>query len=145
MKVSRILNQTLEQIIALYLTKYLIFIVLGVSRESTKVEISKSYRQLARKFHPDMHKTAEAKEEAVESFRKIANALASHWILHIKIKVIVFQSRITSRIVFFTDTKFSKMKNLVPITISCWIIQIKFIVITIDIIEDVWHLVSMFE
>ncbi|XP_052864260.1 dnaJ homolog subfamily C member 25 homolog [Anopheles cruzii] len=48
--------------------------LLGVNRESTKHEIAKSYRQLARKFHPDLHHGAEQKQVAEESFKKIATA-----------------------------------------------------------------------
>ncbi|XP_053669605.1 dnaJ homolog subfamily C member 25 homolog [Anopheles marshallii] len=48
--------------------------LLGVTRESTKQEIAKSYRQLARKYHPDLHHGAEAKQVAEESFKKIATA-----------------------------------------------------------------------
>uniref|UniRef100_A0A646QDM1 DnaJ subfamily C member 25 n=1 Tax=Hemiscolopendra marginata TaxID=943146 RepID=A0A646QDM1_9MYRI len=48
--------------------------VLGVEREATKAEIARNYRQLARKFHPDMHKTADAKKKAEEKFKLIATA-----------------------------------------------------------------------
>ncbi|XP_015784580.1 dnaJ homolog subfamily C member 25 homolog [Tetranychus urticae] len=48
--------------------------VLNVTRESTKEEITKAYRKLARKHHPDVHKTAEAKAEASEKFTKLAAA-----------------------------------------------------------------------
>ncbi|CAH1997085.1 unnamed protein product [Acanthoscelides obtectus] len=48
--------------------------VLNVTRSSTKGEISKSYRQLARRFHPDLHRSPEAKEQAAEQFKIIANA-----------------------------------------------------------------------
>ncbi|GFR71887.1 DnaJ homolog subfamily C member 25 homolog [Elysia marginata] len=37
-------------------------------------EITKAYRKLAKKWHPDMHKKAKAKEEANQMFLKIANA-----------------------------------------------------------------------
>lgn len=43
--------------------------VLGVQREATPDEIKRSYRQLARKYHPDLHpgdKTAEAKFKEVQ-------------------------------------------------------------------------------
>ncbi|KAF5275873.1 hypothetical protein FQR65_LT04112 [Abscondita terminalis] len=48
--------------------------VLGVSREAAKNEIAKNYRQLARKYHPDLHRDPEAKAEAEEKFKIIANA-----------------------------------------------------------------------
>ncbi|KAF9821116.1 hypothetical protein SFRURICE_001051 [Spodoptera frugiperda] len=48
--------------------------VLGVTREATKNEIAKSYRQLAKKFHPDLHRTPETKKEAEEKFKEIATA-----------------------------------------------------------------------
>ncbi|KAJ8299356.1 hypothetical protein KUTeg_023416 [Tegillarca granosa] len=48
--------------------------ILDVTRDSTKTEITKAYRKFARKWHPDMHKGQEKKEEATEMFRKIANA-----------------------------------------------------------------------
>ncbi|CAG4929031.1 unnamed protein product [Colias eurytheme] len=48
--------------------------VLGVTREATKNEIGKSYRQLARKVHPDLHRGEEAKKEAEEKFKQIATA-----------------------------------------------------------------------
>lgn len=47
---------------------------MGVNRESTREEISRSYRLLARKWHPDLHRGEEAKAEATEKFRTIANA-----------------------------------------------------------------------
>lgn len=48
--------------------------VLNVTRESTKPEVARNYRQLARKFHPDSHRTEEAKKEAEEQFKIIATA-----------------------------------------------------------------------
>lgn len=48
--------------------------ILGVTRESTKNEIAKSYRALAKKFHPDMHRNEDAKKEAEEKFKSIATA-----------------------------------------------------------------------
>lgn len=48
--------------------------VLGVTREVTKSEIGKSYRQLAKKFHPDLHRSPEDKKEAEEKFKQIATA-----------------------------------------------------------------------
>lgn len=43
--------------------------VLNVTRDSTKSEISKNYRQVARKFHPDNRETGD-----VVQFKRIANA-----------------------------------------------------------------------
>lgn len=48
--------------------------VLGVTRESSRQEIVKAYRSLARIHHPDMHRTQEKKLEAEEMFKKIATA-----------------------------------------------------------------------
>ncbi|XP_023933324.1 dnaJ homolog subfamily C member 25 homolog [Lingula anatina] len=48
--------------------------VLDVDRDATKGDISKAYRRLARKWHPDMHKSSKAKEKATLQFQKIANA-----------------------------------------------------------------------
>ncbi|GAB6019768.1 hypothetical protein CHUAL_001317 [Chamberlinius hualienensis] len=50
------------------------YVVLGVTRDADKGTIGKSYRILARKFHPDMHKSSEAKKEAEVKFRAVANA-----------------------------------------------------------------------
>lgn len=44
--------------------------VLGVSREATKRELSRSYRKLARQFHPDTSK----EEDAEKKFRAVATA-----------------------------------------------------------------------
>ncbi|CAH2243591.1 jg25802 [Pararge aegeria aegeria] len=48
--------------------------VLGVTREATKNEIARSYRQLAKRFHPDMHRGEKEKKEAGEKFKEIATA-----------------------------------------------------------------------
>ncbi|CAG9562360.1 unnamed protein product [Danaus chrysippus] len=48
--------------------------VLGVTREATKSEISKNYRQLAKKYHPDKHRGEQEKKEAEEKFKEIATA-----------------------------------------------------------------------
>ncbi|BFZ04891.1 hypothetical protein BsWGS_07930 [Bradybaena similaris] len=48
--------------------------VLDVSREATKIEITKAYRKLAKKWHPDMHKREADKEKASQMFQRIANA-----------------------------------------------------------------------
>ncbi|CAM1306711.1 DNAJC25 (predicted) [Pycnogonum litorale] len=48
--------------------------VLGIKRDATRGEITKAYRQLARKLHPDVHKTKEGKKEAEVMFMALANA-----------------------------------------------------------------------
>ena len=47
---------------------------MNITREATKSEIGKSYRQLARKAHPDLHRGEEAKKIAEEEFKRIATA-----------------------------------------------------------------------
>lgn len=48
--------------------------VLGVSRDAAKNEIARSYRQLAKKYHPDLHRDPEDKKVAEEKFKEIATA-----------------------------------------------------------------------
>jgi len=48
--------------------------VLGVDRDATRGAISKAYRSLARKHHPDMFKVETEKEENAAIFQKVANA-----------------------------------------------------------------------
>ncbi|CAL1533518.1 unnamed protein product [Lymnaea stagnalis] len=48
--------------------------VLDVSRDATKGEITKAYRKLAKKWHPDMHRKQADKDDASKMFLKIANA-----------------------------------------------------------------------
>ncbi|CAF0876177.1 unnamed protein product [Adineta steineri] len=48
--------------------------LLNVTRTSTRQEIVKAYRNLARKYHPDMAKTTDDKEIYTEKFRAFANA-----------------------------------------------------------------------
>lgn len=48
--------------------------VLGASRESTRDDITKLYRGLARKWHPDRFQGTEEKASATEKFRQIATA-----------------------------------------------------------------------
>lgn len=61
-------------ILGIYCGKENCYDVLGVTRDSTKQEIVKSYRNLARKHHPDLHQGDEAKKLAEEKFRTIAGA-----------------------------------------------------------------------
>lgn len=65
-------GQTLLE--GLYCGKNNCYEVLDVERTATKTEIGKAYRLLARKYHPDLHRTAEAKAEAEELFKGIATA-----------------------------------------------------------------------
>lgn len=49
--------------------------VLGVTRASTRAEIAKSYRKLARQFHPDVQRGDDAQRaESEEQFMRVANA-----------------------------------------------------------------------
>lgn len=48
--------------------------ILNVTRSSSKQEIVKAYRTLAKKYHPDMAKTPVDKEIYTEKFRVFANA-----------------------------------------------------------------------
>ncbi|ALC48281.1 CG7872 [Drosophila busckii] len=58
----------------LYCGKENCYDVLGVTRETSKAEIGKAYRLLARKTHPDLHRGEEAKAVAEEQFKLIATA-----------------------------------------------------------------------
>lgn len=58
----------------LYCGKDNCYDVLGVQRDASKSEIARSYRQLARKYHPDLHREQEAKKIAEENFKIVANA-----------------------------------------------------------------------
>src|SRR5262249_2857936 len=44
--------------------------ILGVPRSASEAEINKAYRQLARKYHPDLNKSKDAEEQ----FKKIGEA-----------------------------------------------------------------------
>lgn len=46
--------------------------ILGVGKEATKEEIKKAYKQLAKKYHPDMNKAADAEQK----FKEINEAAA---------------------------------------------------------------------
>ncbi|CAI9624417.1 unnamed protein product [Staurois parvus] len=58
----------------LYCGQEVCYDVLGVDRESSKVEIARAYRQLARKYHPDRYRTNEEKENAHNKFLLVATA-----------------------------------------------------------------------
>lgn len=45
-----------------------------MNRESTRSEIAKAYRSLAKKYHPDVQGSDVSKEEAEQNFRRIATA-----------------------------------------------------------------------
>jgi DnaJ family protein C protein 25 len=47
---------------------------LGVNRDSSKNEISKTYRKLAGKWHPDKFRTEVEKEVGEKKFKQIATA-----------------------------------------------------------------------
>lgn len=47
--------------------------ILGIDRDASEKEIKAAYRQLARKWHPDLH-PEESKEEAEEQFKQISEA-----------------------------------------------------------------------
>ena len=49
-----------------------LYAVLGVSRSASQAEIKKSYRKLARKYHPDVNKAPEAEQK----FKEISAAFA---------------------------------------------------------------------
>ncbi|XP_055384798.1 dnaJ homolog subfamily C member 25 homolog [Condylostylus longicornis] len=59
---------------SIYCGKENCYDILGVTRDSTKQEIAKAYRLLARKYHPDLHQGVEAKKVAEEQFKLIATA-----------------------------------------------------------------------
>ena len=47
--------------------------LLGVTRDSEKIQISKAYRKLAGKWHPDRFRTMEEKKDAEQMFMRIAS------------------------------------------------------------------------
>lgn len=73
--VSFIVSLTNGQLLeGIYCGKENCYDVLGVTRETPKNEIAKSYRRLAKKYHPDLQQGEQAKREAEETFKIIANA-----------------------------------------------------------------------
>lgn len=50
------------------------FTVLGLTRDSPKSDVGKTYRKLAGKFHPDRFRNAEDKADAEKKFMQIASA-----------------------------------------------------------------------
>ncbi|XP_053699057.1 dnaJ homolog subfamily C member 25 homolog [Sabethes cyaneus] len=58
----------------LYCGKENCYELLNVNRDSTRQEISRNYRQLAKKYHPDVHRGGTAKHEAEDMFKRIARA-----------------------------------------------------------------------
>lgn len=69
--ISSLNGQLLEGI---YCGKDNCYDVLDVTREASKSEIARSYRKLAKKYHPDLQQGKEAKLIAEENFKIIANA-----------------------------------------------------------------------
>lgn len=65
---------TAQLLEGLYCGKENCYDVLEVTREATKSEIAKNYRKLARQYHPDLHRSQEAKEIAEVQFKRVANA-----------------------------------------------------------------------
>lgn len=51
--------------------------ILGISRTATKVEIKKAYRELAKKYHPDLHQNDPNKDQAEEKFIEVQKAYDS--------------------------------------------------------------------
>ena len=52
----------------------LISLVLGMTRDSPRADISKAYRKLAGKWHPDRFRSQEEKDSAEKKFLQIAAA-----------------------------------------------------------------------
>lgn len=68
------LSQAFQGIPGLYCGLENCYDVLGATRESSRDEIIKLYRGLARKWHPDRFHNKEEKATATEKFRQIATA-----------------------------------------------------------------------
>ncbi|XP_035230961.1 dnaJ homolog subfamily C member 25 homolog isoform X2 [Stegodyphus dumicola] len=67
-------DSTFALIDSLYCGQHDCYSVLGVTRDASKTDIGKVYRQLAKKYHPDMHKSPDSKKKAAEKFTLIATA-----------------------------------------------------------------------
>jgi len=63
-----------EDMVDIYCGDMNCYEVLGVNRDSSKKDISKAYRKLAGKWHPDMFRTDEEKEIGEKKFMQIATA-----------------------------------------------------------------------
>lgn len=67
-------NNAQTMLEGLYCGKENCYDVIGVTRESSKTDIAKAYRKLAKKYHPDLHRDPQDKLDAEENFKRIANA-----------------------------------------------------------------------
>ena len=48
--------------------------ILGIQRDASNDQITKAYRKLAMKWHPDRHQDLDKKKEAEEKFKEITEA-----------------------------------------------------------------------